>query len=602
METKTLFQLKFLSDLEAGPGGQPIFVVTEIEDGEVPAYRSRLALFDGELRWLTQGEARAPRFFQDRIYFMRKVDDRPQLFVLPLRGGEPEQLTRFSGGVLGYTLGPGGELIYWTRAQDPKAGTPRTYSSWPFKFDGRGLLSEAPVEVYVNGEKRLERFPGPTSVAFGADGALYFVAAEDPREGAFWRETLYRHQGSRTEKLWGGVGPIQNLVAGPEGLAFLAHAFEHGGGTEPRLYFLPYGESEPRALFSGALGNSINSDVRYGNYAQGPRFGADGRIYLLRTEEGQAHLYAISLEGKAERIGPDKSAVAFALDGRAALVEDFVHPPRLWIDSQEVFDPNAGVLPELPPPTPTTWQSPEGHRVPGWVWLPEGEGPHPLVLYIHGGPHTAFGQAMMFELALFRAAGYAVAFANPRGSTGYGQAFALLEGRWGEIDEADLMGFLDHVLENFPIDRNRVGVAGGSYGGFMTNWLIARHPDRFKAAVTDRSIANWTSFFGASDIGIRFTLLEIGASPWERPERLWEKSPLRLAHRVKAPTLVVHSEADHRCPIDQGETWYTALFYHGVKARFFRVPEEGHELSRSGRPDRRLARLEAYLEWWWENL
>lgn len=172
----------------------------------------------------------------------------------------------------------------------------------------------------------------------------------------------------------------------------------------------------------------------------------------------------------------------------------------------------------------------------------------------------------------------------------------------GERDERDLMGFLDHVLAHFPLDPKRVGVAGGSYGGYMTNWLTARYPERFKAAVTDRSICNWLSFFGASDIGPRFTYLELKAKPWERSEVLWEKSPLRLVHRVRTPTLVVHSEEDHRCPIDQGETWYTALFHLGVKTAFFRVPEEGHELSRSGRPDRRLARLRAYLDWWRENL
>jgi dipeptidyl aminopeptidase/acylaminoacyl peptidase len=131
----------------------------------------------------------------------------------------------------------------------------------------------------------------------------------------------------------------------------------------------------------------------------------------------------------------------------------------------------------------------------------------------------------------------------------------------------------------------------------MTNWLTARHPERFRAAVTDRSICNWTSFYGAADIGPRFTYLQLGARPWENPEVLWQKSPLSLAHRVQTPTLVVHSEQDHRCPIDQGETWYTVLLQRGVPTRFFRVPEEGHELSRSGRPDRRIARLEAYLEW-----
>lgn len=188
------------------------------------------------------------------------------------------------------------------------------------------------------------------------------------------------------------------------------------------------------------------------------------------------------------------------------------------------FDPNQGLFPDLPEPVQMEWASPEGHRVPGYVLLPEGEGPHPLILYIHGGPHTAFGRAMMLELNLFLRSGYGVAFCNPRGSTGYGQAYALLKD-WGEADERDLSGFLDHVLSRFPLDPGRVGVAGGSYGGYMVNWLTARHPERFRAAVTDRSICNWLSFFGASDIGPRFTHLELSAKPWERPEVLWKKAP-----------------------------------------------------------------------------
>ncbi len=229
--------------------------------------------------------------------------------------------------------------------------------------------------------------------------------------------------------------------------------------------------------------------------------------------------------------------------------------------------------------------------------LPEGKGPHPVILYIHGGPHTAFGNALMLQLQFFRAAGFALAYCNPRGSTGYGQDYMELGKRWGDIDEDDLLGFLDHVLAQFSLDAGRVAVAGGSYGGFMTNWLTANHPERFKAAVTDRSICNWTSFYGASDIGPRFTYLQLGARPWENPEVLWQKSPLSLAHMVQTPTLVVHSEQDHRCPIDQGETWYTVLLQKGVPTRFFRCPEEGHELSRAGRPDRRIARLSAYLDW-----
>ena len=175
----------------------------------------------------------------------------------------------------------------------------------------------------------------------------------------------------------------------------------------------------------------------------------------MRTEAGRARLYRVGLDGKAEALTEEGSVLAFALTERGLflLKEDFTHPARLE-GPLGTFDPNAGVL-DLAEPLYTEWTSPEGHKVPGWVLLPEGEGPHPVILYIHGGPHTAFGAAPMLELQLFRRAGYAVAFSNPRGSTGYGQDFALLEGEWGERDERDLMGFLDHVLAHFPLDPKR---------------------------------------------------------------------------------------------------------------------------------------------------
>jgi dipeptidyl aminopeptidase/acylaminoacyl peptidase len=601
MEPEILYRFRFLSDLTPGPEGLPLFLLTDIVEGDPPRYRTRLALYDGTLRFLTQEEARKPRYQAPYVYFLRRVGEGQELFRLDLRGGEAERLTE-TAGVLDYALGPRGEVAFLALKEAPKPGSPRIFEGWPFKFDGKGLLPEGQVALYLlkDGEKRLllSRYPAPKEMVFAPEG-LYLVMPEDMRAQAEVRDSLFLLRDEGLEKVYGGEGPIFALEWSPEGLFFLGHAFERGGGTEARLYHLQEGRA--RVLFEGSLQNSLNSDLRFGAHTQGPKWGGDG-VYLVRTEEGVARLYRVGLEGEAEALPAGGSVLAFAKGekGLFLLTEDFTRPARLE-GPLGVLDPNEALLP-LAEPLYTEWTSPEGHKVPGWVLLPEGEGPHPVILYIHGGPHTAFGRAPMLEFAFFQKAGYAVAYSNPRGSTGYGQDYALLEGAWGERDEEDLLGFLDHVLARFPLDPERVGVAGGSYGGYMTNWLTARHPQRFRAAVTDRSICNWFSFFGASDIGPRFTFLELFAKPWEAPEVLWEKSPLRLVHRVRTPTLVVHSEQDHRCPIDQGETWYTALLHLGVKTRFFRVPEEGHELSRSGRPDRRVARLRAYLDWWRENL
>jgi dipeptidyl aminopeptidase/acylaminoacyl peptidase len=608
MVPELLYRLRFLSDLTEGPRG-PLFTVTEIEEGNPPAYRTRLAEWGPQgLRFLTQGEAQSPAWHGESIYFIRKVEGVPQLFRLP-RQGEAEQLTRLPAGVEAYRLGSRGEIALLSRGawKAPEAGSPRAYTRWPFKRDARGLLPEVPRQLWLLEETPrllVEHSEEIEEIAWlpGGEGLLWTAPGSD-EERRHWKARVYKVDRSGTvEELFGGEGPVSDLLPTETGLYYLAHAHEREGGTEPKLYYRPWG-GEPQLLARGAFGNSLNSDSRYGSYFQGLRLGPEGALYALRTERGQARLFRLQ-GGREESLALPGSVVAYAFVGNAlyTLSESFLYPPRLEREGTVLWDPNQELLGEAAAPEPLSWQSPEGHSVEGWVLLPPGKGPHPAILAVHGGPHTAYGEAFLFEFQLYRALGLAVIFANPRGSTGYGEDFACLGGAWGELDEADLTGFLEEALRRFPLDAGRLGVTGGSYGGFMTNWLTGRYPERFRAAVTDRSIASWPSFFGASDIGPRFSWLELATSPWQHPERLWEKSPLRWVHRVRTPTLVVHSEEDHRCPIDQGETWFTALQELGVTSRFLRVPGEGHELSRSGRPDRRLRRLEEYLAWWRAHL
>jgi dipeptidyl aminopeptidase/acylaminoacyl peptidase len=190
-----------------------------------------------------------------------------------------------------------------------------------------------------------------------------------------------------------------------------------------------------------------------------------------------------------------------------------------------------------------------------------------------------------------------VFFCNPRGSDGRGDKFADIRGKYGSIDYEDIMRFTDLVLDKYPfIDEDRVGVTGGSYGGFMTNWIIG-HTNRFKAAVSQRSISNWISKFGTTDIGYFFVEDQIGSTPWDDLDKLWDHSPLKYADRVVTPTLFIHSEEDYRCWLVEGIQMFTALKYHGVDARLCIFKGENHDLSRSGRPKSRLRRLEEISKW-----
>lgn len=238
----------------------------------------------------------------------------------------------------------------------------------------------------------------------------------------------------------------------------------------------------------------------------------------------------------------------------------------------------------------------------GWVLKPYGfeEGKtYPMILQIHGGPATAYGNGLHHEMQLMASKGYVVLYTNPRGSHGYGHEFVNgVIGDYGGMDYEDIMAGVDYALENFNyIDQNQLFVTGGSYGGYMTNVIVTR-TDRFKAAVTQRSICNWHSFYGTSDIGFFFTEWQHGdADLWDDVEKLLKVSPLTHARNVKTPILILHSEQDLRCPMEQAEQWYVALKRLGVETKLVRFPDENHDLSRSGKPKHRLERLQHLIGW-----
>ena len=244
--------------------------------------------------------------------------------------------------------------------------------------------------------------------------------------------------------------------------------------------------------------------------------------------------------------------------------------------------------------------SPDGTKVQGWVMKPVGMKPgvkYPVALEIHGGPHAAYGFTFFHEFQLLCNRGYGVVFCNPRGSVGYGQAFvAAIRHDWGGVDYQDIMAAADYAAALPWVDSQRMGVLGGSYGGYMTNWVVT-HTDRFKAAVTMRSTCNRMSQFGASDAAFTNGEFEFDGDPWDNPKAYLDVSPLMYVRNVKTPIMIIHSEQDLRCPIEQGEEWFVALKKTGKTAIMVRFPNENHELSRSGQPKHRVERLEYILAW-----
>ncbi|MDR2175689.1 MAG: S9 family peptidase [Synergistaceae bacterium] len=340
-----------------------------------------------------------------------------------------------------------------------------------------------------------------------------------------------------------------------------------------------------------------------------------GVIYCS-TNVMKSRLFELDRNGRSFQITFDTSAVVdycvWENGRRAAFVAyEGLCPTELylWEDGLErrLTSFNRPLFDELrlSQPIHVSVDNGQGCKLDGWYMRPadfqEGR-KYPAILHIHGGPKAAFGDIYHHEMQCWAAQGYAVLYCNPRGGDGRGNDFSDIRGHYGDLDFHDLMAFTDWCADNLRfIDASRLGVTGGSYGGYMVNWIVT-HTDRFKAAVSQRGISNWVSKFGSSDIGYYFVEDQHGGTPWKNPENPWNRSPLKYAANAKTPTLFIHSEEDYRCELGQGFQMFTALKALGVESRLCLFKGENHELSRSGKPRSRLARLREISAWFDSHL
>lgn len=382
----------------------------------------------------------------------------------------------------------------------------------------------------------------------------------------------------------------------------------HGQNENGRFYYLD--ENKKMTLLYDNVSSthsSVGSDCRYGGGKSTQT--ANGKFYFVTTREKDSVLVSLDQNGHLQDelvingsvdcfdvvhdqiyavcMKDGKLQEVYCSDVQLTQMNEDVLKDKYVADYQEVVFENDGI------------------SLTGWVLLPKDYDPskkYPAILDIHGGPKTVYGTVFYHEMQLWANMGYFVFFTNPRGSDGRDNEFMNIFGKYGTIDYDDLMVFTDKVLESYPaIDQQRVGVTGGSYGGFMTNWIIG-HTHRFACAATQRSISNWISFYGTSDIGMFFAEDQIHGNVFHNPEKLWEHSPLKYAGNVTTPTLFIHSDEDYRCPLEQGLQLYTALVDQGVETRFVLFHGENHELSRSGKPKHRIRRLKEITDWMEDHL
>lgn len=380
---------------------------------------------------------------------------------------------------------------------------------------------------------------------------------------------------------------------------------EYGINQNPDFYLIRDEKLELLKKHDTWMTNTVGSDCRYGG---GKSFRVkEDKLYFITTVMHSSHLNTIDINGNEQQLTSlDGSVDNYAL-GKNEIFFVGLRDLRLQEiytlkDKKEclITDFNESVFKDKKLSKPEKFNIVnDGIELEGWVLKPvdyeEGK-MYPGVLDIHGGPKTVYGTVFYHEMQVWANMGYFVFFCNPRGGDGRGNKFADIRGKYGTIDYEDLMKFTDEVLKKYPIDEKRVGVTGGSYGGFMTNWIIG-HTNRFACAVSQRSIANWLSKFGTTDIGYYFNVDQNSATPWDNPEKLWWHSPMKYADKAKTPTLFIHSEQDYRCWLAEGLQMFTSLKYNGVPARLCMLRGENHELSRSGKPKHRMRRLEEMTRW-----
>ena len=380
----------------------------------------------------------------------------------------------------------------------------------------------------------------------------------------------------------------------------------YGVNENPQLFRLEDGTLKELAFFDRSIHNSICSDCKF---ADGEGIVHDDeRIYFISTFRKQSVICSVDAEGNFETLYDRQGSVHTLSLGAGAVWYTAMRDMglteiyRLKDGKEEKLTAfNDGLLAErdVCPVEEFTFTY-KDVELDGYVMKPAGFDPekkYPALLTVHGGPRATFGPVFFHESQAFANAGYFVFFTNPVGSDGRGNAFADLSGRYGTVDFENCLAMTDEVLKRYPqIDEKRVGIMGGSYGGFMCNWAIG-NTDRFAAAASQRSISNWISLSMTTDIGYSFDLQETAGDPWNSPDKMWVCSPLKYAHKAKTPTLFIQSDEDYRCWMGDAIQMFSALKYFGVDARLCLFHGENHELSRSGKPTHRIRRMQEMMDW-----
>lgn len=616
----------------------------------------------GAPRRVTRGfRDTAPKFAPDggTLAFLRAAPgEAPQLFAAESRGGEPVQLTDRKLGVTGFAWSPDSTSLVFA-APVPEEGRyatveglgadaedARLITGYKFRLNGAGytndkraqlfrlaapdLQAEPPITPTGRAKKQAEdegrKFqpvPEPVQLTHGAadhqspqfsadGGRIYFSAALHAEADSDLVSDIYsididgldlrKHTNLRDQ-------PAQRITAdlpapSPHGrwLFFLGSELGESGtdfvARNTGLYVAPTDSSAPARRLTDA--ETIDLSATSGELVAV----ADDAVVVMNSTRGSVELLRVSAAGELQVLVNGQRQVTGAGSAGGSLVVSFTDPGTAGevglvtpagLHVRTDFSAALRTASPLAELREETFTAADGYPVHGWVLLPEGEGPHPVLLNIHGGPFAQYGWGLFDEAQVYAEAGYAVLMCNPRGAAGYGQAHGrAIKEAMGTVDLVDVLSFLEGAQEKYPqLDRDRMGVMGGSYGGYLTAWTISQD-HRFAAAIIERGYLDPPSFVGSSDIGWFFS----GEYTGTDEEGIRSQNPFAEICNVRTPSLIIHSEEDLRCPLEQAHRYYVALKQRGVPAELLIFPGENHELSRTGTPWHRKQRFDEILRWW----
>ena len=637
-----IYRLVLVSDPRIGPDARTYFVsATNDEASNQTCTAIWCAGTDGPRAFTSGPSDRAPRPSPDgaRLAFVGDRGEGKRVYVMPTGGGEARALTGAYATIVALEWSPDSRRLAFVAtapfdadaaaiALDERTGA-RHIRRLPFKSDDDGLLDGRRRHLFIvaaEGGEAQQVTHGDFDVdapAWAPDGARLAFTAKIGRPEASFSDDLYTVAagGGELRKLTASRGPALAPAYSHDGsrIAFLGHeeGDDLGGLHTMQLFVVGAEGGEARSLTASLdrpVIDYVTGDTRGTGGRQAPIWAADDREILTQVaSEGACGVRAVASDGAGTRelIGGERDVFAFACNANGEIAFAFATPT---VPAEIAVRDAAGAERVVTASNP--WLAERSIRAPRRVRPPAADGTHldlwlldpdrpngaPYVLEVHGGPHMAYGWTFMFEFQVLAACGIGVAYGNPRGSQTYGSAYATaILGDWGGIDAADVLALLDGALANAPADPSRIGLAGGSYGGFMTTWLLG-HADRFAAGVSMRAVNDFVSEVGATDLG--WFLEKELAAPWDDGGRkLFERSPMRAAHEIRVPLLVEHSERDYRCAIDQGEQLFTLLRRLGrTDVEFVRFTGDGHGLSRTGNPRNRVLRLRAIAHWFVRHL